>query len=110
MNRSLYLDRAALRFNLAPYLADLAHLTEITLQDVPDREYALRLLVENEEIELQKTANRSWTPVNRQYALPFLIVHRLRVMLVQGCLIDIRDTREDRKEDRPFLLGEESTE
>ena len=50
---------------------DLAILTEITLQDVPDREYTLRLFVENEEIELQKTANRSWTPAKRQYALRF---------------------------------------
>ena len=82
----------------------------MTLQDVPDREYTLRLFVENEEIELQKTANRSWTPANRRYALRFLTVHTLRVIRVQGCLIDLRDARGDRKEDRPFLLGEESTE
>ena len=52
--------------------ADLTHPTEITLQDVPDREYTLRLFVENEEIKLQKTANRSWTPAKRQYAIYFL--------------------------------------
>ena len=55
--------------------ADLDYLTEITLQDVPDWEYTLRLFVENEEIELQKTANRSWTPAERQYALDFLTAH-----------------------------------
>ena len=55
--------------------ADLDRLTEITLQDIPDRQYTLRLFAENEEIELQKTANRSWTPANRQYALCFLTAH-----------------------------------
>ena len=90
--------------------ADFAPRTEITLQDVPDRDYTLRLFVEDEEIELQKTANRSWTPAKRQYALPFLTVHTLTIIRVQGCLIDLRDARGDRKEDRPFVLGEESTE
>ena len=64
--------RASLQFGAIH--ADLAHLTEITLQDVPDREYTLRLFVENEELELQKTANRSWTPAKRQYALYFLLI------------------------------------
>ena len=31
-------------------------------------------------------------------------------MHVQRCLIDLRDARGDPKEDRPFLLGERSTE
>ena len=60
-----------LHFGVIP--ADLAYLTEITLRDIPNRDYSLRLFVENEEIELQKTANRSWTPAKRQYALSFLL-------------------------------------
>jgi len=70
MNPSLYLDRAALRSNLySRYTADLGYHTEITLKDVPNREYTLRLFVEDGERELQKTGNRSWTPARRQYAL-----------------------------------------
>ena len=57
------------------YTADLGHHTEITLQDVPNREYTLRLFVENEETELQKTGNRSWTPAERQYVLGFLTMY-----------------------------------
>ena len=55
------------------HTADLVHLTEITLRDIPNREYTLRLFVENEELELQKTTNRSWTPAKRQYVLSFLL-------------------------------------
>ena len=55
--------------------ADLGHHPEIILQNVPDREYTLRLFVENEETELQKTANRSWTPAQRQYARYFLATY-----------------------------------
>lgn len=52
--------------------ADAVHPTDITLQDVPDLEYALRLFVGNEEIELQKTTNFwSWIPAKRQYVLSF---------------------------------------
>ena len=54
------------------YTADLAYHTEINLEDVPNREYTLRLFVEDEERELEKTGNRSWTPAERQYALCFL--------------------------------------
>ena len=57
------------------HTADLAHHTEITLQDVPNREYALRLFIENQERELQKTGNRSWTPAERQYAISFLSMY-----------------------------------
>ena len=101
--------RASLQFGAIH--ADLAHLTDITLQDVPNREYALRLFVENEEIELQKTANRSWTPAKRQYVLSGLLTeHTLIGIRMQGYLINTRDVRGDPKEDRPFLLGEDSTE
>ena len=54
------------------HIADLGYRTEITLQDVPNQEYTLRLLVENEERELQQTGSRSWTPAQRQYAPCFL--------------------------------------
>ena len=57
------------------HTADLGLHTDITLQDVPNREYTLRLFVENEERELQKTGNRSWTPAERQYALRFLTTY-----------------------------------
>ena len=45
--------------------------TEITLQDVPNREYTLRLFVENVERELQKKDDYTWIPAQRQYD-PFL--------------------------------------
>ena len=59
-------------FSIWRHPADLVDHAGITLQNVPNREYTLRLFVENEEIELQKTDNRSWTPAQRQYALCFL--------------------------------------
>ena len=46
--------------------------TEITLQGVPNREYTLRLFVENAERELQKKDDHTWTPVQRQYVPYFL--------------------------------------
>ena len=70
MNPSLYLDRAALP-SFWPHIADLAHHTEITLQDVPNRDYTLKLFGESVEIPVEKTGNRSWTPTQRQYALYF---------------------------------------
>ena len=68
MNPRLYLDRAALRFShVLPHTPNLSDHTEINLQDVPNREYMLKLFVKNEEIELQRTGDRSWTPAERQY-------------------------------------------
>ena len=90
--------------------ANLDRLTEITLQDVPDRQYTLRLFAENEEIEIQKTANRSWTPTKRRYALYFFTAPHTEFMHVQGCFLDIPDSRRDPYEDRLFLFVEESTE
>ena len=74
MNPSLDLDRTAFRFNWC-HAADLGHHTEITLQDVPNREHTLRLFAEDEEIELQKKGNWSWTPARRQYALWFFATY-----------------------------------
>ena len=54
--------------SVLPHTANLSDHTEINLQDVPNREYMLKLFVENEEIELHKTGDRSWTPAERQYA------------------------------------------
>ena len=45
--------------------------TEITLQDVPNRVYTLRLFVEDVEKELQEKDNHTWTPAQRQYVLYF---------------------------------------
>ena len=69
--------------------ADLDRLTEITLQDVPNREYTLKLFTENEEIEIQKTANRSWTPAKRQYAFISSLRTQAEVMHVQGRFVNL---------------------
>ena len=49
--------------------------TEITLQDVPNRQYTLRLFVENVERELQMKDDHIWTPVQRQYVPYFPHTH-----------------------------------
>lgn len=48
--------------------ADLGYHTEINLHDVPNRAYMLKLFVEKEERDLQKTGDRTWTPAEHQYA------------------------------------------
>ena len=45
--------------------------TDVTLQDVPNREHMLRLYVENVERELQRTDDHTWTPAQRQYVPHF---------------------------------------
>jgi len=70
-NPSLHLDRA--RFaSIYIHTARSDYHTEITLHDAPNREYTLRLFVDNVEKELQKKDNHTWTPVQRQYVLYFL--------------------------------------
>ena len=49
------------------YTAHFVYHTEITLQDVPLREYTLRLFVENVEKQLQRKDQHTWTPTRRQY-------------------------------------------
>ena len=44
--------------------------TGIALRCVPNRDYKLRLFIENEEVELQTQDNQSWTPAQRPY-VPF---------------------------------------
>jgi hypothetical protein len=61
------------------HTAHFGYHTEITLQDVPHREYTLRLLVENVGRELQRKDNSTWTPAQRQYApyFPNTYTHQL---------------------------------
>jgi hypothetical protein len=49
--------------------ADFRKHIEITLQDVPKLKYKLELFLGNEEIDLQRKANRTWTPVQRPYVI-----------------------------------------
>jgi hypothetical protein len=49
--------------------ADFGQHTEIRLQEVPNREYSLRVFVDNVEKELQKENNRTWTPAQCLYVL-----------------------------------------
>ena len=48
------------------HTAHFGHNTEITLQDVPNRAYTLRLFVENVEREVQRKDDHTWTPAQRQ--------------------------------------------
>jgi len=68
---SLYLERAARFTSVYIHIAHFGYHTEITLQDVPNREYTLRLFVEDVEKEFQKKDNHTWTPAQRQYVLCF---------------------------------------
>ena len=49
------------------HTAHFGYHTEITLQDVPNRAYTLRLFVENAEREVQMRDHQTWTPVQRLY-------------------------------------------
>ena len=64
---SLYLDRTRRRTLITGHTADLSRHTEITLQVVPKLKYKLRLLVDNEERELQKINNWTWEPAKTLY-------------------------------------------
>ena len=69
-NPSLYLDRAALDLNLHPHRSFWLTI-EITLQDVPNRAYTLRLFVDGGESEVQVKDNHTWTPSQRLYVSYF---------------------------------------
>ena len=72
-SRSLYLDRTrSFSTSILAHTADLRHHTGITLQAVPKIKYALRLLVDSEERELQRINNWTWEPVQPLYAPHFL--------------------------------------
>ena len=47
------------------HTADFGQPTDIILQGVLNREYRLRLFVENVEIELHTVDNQTWTPSQR---------------------------------------------
>jgi len=79
INLSLYLDSAALHF-IFVHTADFGRHTEITLQGVLNRGDTLRLFIENEALELQMQANRTWTPAQR----PYILFSPLRT-LPDGC-------------------------
>jgi hypothetical protein len=49
--------------------ADVGQCTEIRLQEVPNRQYSLRLFMDNVEKELREENNRAWTPAQRLYVL-----------------------------------------
>jgi len=65
---SLYLDGAARHFDLRT--TDFGQHTEITLQDVRNEEYALRLYVDDRERKLRTKNHRIWTPAQRLYVCP----------------------------------------
>ena len=44
------------------HTTDFGWHTEITLQDIPNQEYTLRLFVENVESKLQRKDDHTWTP------------------------------------------------
>ena len=49
------------------HIAHFDQYTDIALQDVPNREYTLRLFVENVERELQQKDNSTWALAHRLY-------------------------------------------
>ena len=51
--------------SILAHAADLGQHIDIILQDVPNREYALTLLVDNEGRELQRKENQTWAPAQR---------------------------------------------
>ena len=70
--QSLYLDRAALLFNPG-HTTDFGQHTEIILEDIPKHRLKMRLFVGNEEKELQRKDNLTWTLVQRPYVTYLLI-------------------------------------
>ena len=60
---------ASLQFGPSP--ADFGQHADITLQDTLNRDYALRLFIDNQELGLQTQDNRTWTPVQRPYVPHF---------------------------------------
>ena len=55
---------------------------EITLQGVPNSKYRLELSVGDQEIELQRNGNRTWTPVQRPYVRYLLTIYAYRRLCV----------------------------
>ena len=53
------------------HIAHFRRHADITLQDVPNREYTLRVFVENVEREIQRKDNYTWTLAQRPYVRYF---------------------------------------
>ena len=60
------------------HTADFGQHTGIALQDVPNRDYTLRLFRGNEELELQAQDNQTWTAAQRPYVPCFFISNTYR--------------------------------
>ena len=89
----------------------LAQHPDITLQNIPNPEYTLRLFLENEERELHTQDNRTWTPSQRPYVPCFPITLNLLIDVnLQGRFSDIQDTRGNSDEEGSFILGEGPTD
>ena len=69
---SLYLDRTRRFTSLLAHTADLRHHTGIILHVVPKMKCTLRLLVDDEEKELQRMDNQTWEPAQPLYAPHFV--------------------------------------
>ena len=59
------------------HTADIGYQTDIKLLDVPKFKYKLWLFIGNEERELQRQDNRTWTPAQRQYVLHFVTMYTI---------------------------------
>ena len=57
------------------HVTDFGRHTDITLQGTLRRDYVLRLFIENEELELQRQDNQTWTPTERLYVSCFPTTH-----------------------------------
>ena len=60
------------------YAADFGQHADVSLQITLHRDYALRLFIGNEELELQTQDNQTWTPAQRPYVPCFPTTHTHR--------------------------------
>jgi len=74
-DQSKPLPRKSGPYSILIHTADFGQHTEITLQGVLNRDYTLRLFIENEGLELQTQDNRTWTPTQHLYVPCFLTIH-----------------------------------
>ena len=75
-DQSKPLPRELRRFaSVLVHAADFGQHADITLQGILHRSHALRLFIENEELELQTQDNQTWTPARRPYVPCFPIMH-----------------------------------
>ena len=74
---SFYLESAALRLVL-DHAADFGKHADVVLEGTLHRDYAPRLFIGNEELELQTQDNQTWTPAQRPYVPCFPTVHTHR--------------------------------